>query len=437
MGAVLAISGIKGAYIVYHGVPGCNTIVTHVRTDMAPLGSYTNMILTGVNHDNLIMGTSVERLRQALKFVKATMKKTPPLLAIVNADAIALVGDDIVGQAKLFEQETGIPALAIDMPGMKGWDIVGYDTVFQKLLSRFARKEKATTNTEKVNLIAPYLLSSQNWIFDLEAIKKILNRMGIQINCVLTRNTTIDEIKNFSSASINIMLTSEDMPLFQKESELLGVPSFGQDLPLPYGIINSEDWCIAIAEKMGKIDQARKMLEEDALFVKRILGLNYSFTWESNLLMQKRACVIGRAQFAASLARMLYYDFDAYPLVVALQAATPGCIRRSRALLDSIIKDGIEMMILDNPTYMEIARAIKEMEIDFVLGTRIEKPLIEGMRIPHLSIGSAYHFQSFRFIPYPYVGYEGSLYLTQELGLVMEEMFQEKDKWRALLFKGI
>ena len=59
------------------------------------------------------------------------------------------------------------------------------------------------------------------------------------------------------------------------------------------------------------------------------------------------------------------------------------------------------------------------------------------MRIPHLNIGGAYYFQAFRFVPYPYVGYKGMLYLFQELGLVMADMFQERDKWRGLLYENI
>lgn len=437
MGAVLALSGVKGMQIVYHGAPGCNTIVGHVRTDQAPLGAYTGMILTGPRHDHIIMGTSIERLRQTLKFLKATARTKPTVLSIVNADATALIGDDIVGSAKAFEQETGIPSIAIDAPGMKGWDTIGYDIVYKELLAKFAKKEGIQKREDTINIICPYGLWSQNWIFDFEAIKELLNKMDIKVNCTLTRNTTIEEIKNFASAKMNIMLTNEGLPLFTKESEKLGVYNFGHNLPLPYGISNTEDWCMAIAEEMGKTEKAQQVLKESSEKVKSIIGLNYSFTWQANLMMQKRVAIIGRAGFAASIARSLYYDFDTYPSLVALQAGTHQAFDTSKRLLDPIIKDNIEINILENPPYLKLAQTIRDGEIDFVIGSRVDKQLIESMRIPHLSLGGAYYFLSYRYIPYPYVGYEGSLYLAQELAQVLTDMFHEKEKWKALLYKEL
>jgi nitrogenase molybdenum-iron protein alpha/beta subunit len=437
MGALLALSGIKGIQMVYHGPPGCNTIAGHVRTDQVLLGSYSGLILTGPRHDHIIMGTSIDRLRQALKFLKATLKVKPSVLAIVNADATALIGDDIVGAARGFETETGIPSLAIDAPGMRGWDVAGYDIVYSQLLLKFAKRDGISKREDAVNIVCPYGLWSQNWVFDFEAIKRMLADIGIQINCVLTRDTSIEDIKNFRAAKLNILLTDEALPLFTKESERLGVYNFGAELPLPYGICNMEEWYLAIAEAMGKAEKAQEVMRKGVREVKKILGMNYSFTWQANLMMQKRAAVIGRSSFAASIARSLYYDFDTYPGIVALQAGSSQALETSKRLLEPILRDEVDIRILENPPYFELAKAINESEIDFVVGSRADKQLIESMRIPHLSLGSAYYFMSFRYVPYPYVGYEGMLYLAQEFAQVMTEMFHEKEKWKALLFKGL
>ena len=435
MGAVLAVSGIDGVEIAFHGPSGCYTVATHVRTDQGPLGSYSSMSPSGITEDNLVMGTSMEKLKQLIKFTK--LKPKPNLLAIVNTDATAITGDDIIGQSKKFEEDTGIPTIAVDAPGMKGWDVVGYDLTYKALLSKFAKGDGVEKKPNSINIIAPYMLSSQNWIFDFEEIRSILNRLGLEINCVLTRNTKIADVQNFAAAEANLMLTAEELPHFNKETERLGVKSFGADLPLPYGLINTEGWVSGLAKELGKEKEAEALLKEGAKKVKRVLGFNYSYTWLANLLMQKRAAVIGRAAFAACIARMLFYDMDTYPEVVALQAGTPQAMDRAKKLLAEVEKDGCPIRIMENPSYIEFARAIKDSEIDFVIGSRIEKSLIEGMRFPHLSLGSAGYFQSFRFVPYPYLGYEGVLYLLQELAAVMEDMMHEQDMWRTLRYKNI
>lgn len=96
----------------------------------------------------------------------------------------------------------------------------------------------------------------------------------------------------------------------------------------------------------------------------------------------------------------------------------------------------MSVKILINPPYIEFARAVKEAEVDFVLGSSIEKTLIEGMGITHHAIGSSYYFNIFRYLPIPYVEYEGILYLLQELVLVMEDMFHEREAWKKLCYKS-
>ncbi|MFB0565493.1 MAG: nitrogenase component 1 [Candidatus Aminicenantaceae bacterium] len=105
--------------------------------------------------------------------------------------------------------------ISVDAPGFKGWDITGYDLTYRTLLTRFA-KTGVTKKPDTVNIVGPYLLASQNWLFDFEGIKDLLNRLGIGVNCVITRNTKIEDIENFSAAQFNLILTNEDLPIFTK-----------------------------------------------------------------------------------------------------------------------------------------------------------------------------------------------------------------------------
>ena len=116
-----------------------------------------------------------------------------------------------------------------------------------------------------------------------------------------------------------------------------------------------------------------------------------------------------------------------YPEVVSLQAASKESVDGAKKLFGSMEKDGMSPQILANPPHIEFARACREGEVNFVLGSRIEKTLIEGMGIAHHAIGSSYYFNSFKYLPMPYVGYEGILYLLQELCLTMEDMFHERE----------
>jgi len=80
-----------------------------------------------------------------------------------------------------------------------------------------------------------------------------------------------------------------------------------------------------------------------------------------------------------------------YPEVIALQAATKESVDGAKKLFESMEKDGMSPKVLVNPAYVEFARAVGEAEVDFVLGSRIEKTLIGGMGIAHHAIGSSYY----------------------------------------------
>jgi nitrogenase molybdenum-iron protein alpha/beta subunit len=150
-------------------------------------------------------------------------------------------------------------------------------------------------------------------------------------------------------------------------------------------------------------------------------------------MLQKRAALIGRAHFIASMAN----DMAIYPEVVALQAATKESVDGATKPIKAMEKDEMSPKVLINPAYVEFARAVREAEVDLVLGSRIEKTLMEGMGIAHHAIGSSYYFNTLRYLPVPYVGYEGILYLLQELGLGTEDMFHEREAWKRLCYKNI
>ena len=130
----------------------------------------------------------MDKLRQLLKFIRLESehaKRKPSLLAIVNTDSTAITGDDMVGAAKMFEKETGVSSISVDAPGFKGQDVTGYDLAYRTLLTKFA-KPGVTKKSDSVNIIALYLLASQNWLFDFEGIKDLFN-FGTKLKIYMIR----------------------------------------------------------------------------------------------------------------------------------------------------------------------------------------------------------------------------------------------------------
>ena len=94
----------------------------------------------------------------------------------------------------------------------------------------------------------------------------------------------------------------------------------------------------------------------------------------------------------------------------------------------------MDFTVLENPTYYQLGEAVREANVDFVIGSMQDKPLFKGLGIAHLSIGGFYYFNNYNFVPWPLVGVKGSLRLISEISKVVDEAFYETEAWKKLNF---
>jgi nitrogenase molybdenum-iron protein alpha/beta subunit len=433
-GAVVTASGVAGACIVFHGPSGCYTVATHLRTDQAFYGgAYTTVVPSGPLEPELIMGFGVDKAREAAEFGLATAK--PSILFIINTTPTSITGDNIKGVAVDLEEKFKVPAIALDVPGHKGGFATGSDITMSALLDKFAT-EGGTKESDAVNIIGPFLSGSRLWQFDYAEAASLLQRLGLKVNCTLTRNTPLKDIQSYPKAQLDLLFTYEPMPLLSEHSRKFGISRL-PPLPLPYGLANTEEWMMAIAKEFGRTDRVEKALREDVELIRSVLRFNYNYTWFNQIIMQRHIGLAGDAPFAASLARFFYYDLNVYPDVIALYAETHEALKAAHEVLKPLEEEQPSIEILDNPLQIELARKVKEAKVDFFVGTLQEKALMESINIPCLVLGGPYFHAAQRYVPWPYLGYKGILNLYQELTLLEELMIYEKDKWKAMKYDYI
>lgn len=428
-GASQAISGLKGSAIIIHGSPGCAWMARWMRSDQA-LTNYCPAIATGLLEHEIIFGGK-EKLTKLVEWALTTWK--PGQLFILQGCSGSLINDPVEIVVADFEKSHKIPIIYLDTGGFRGLEATGNDMVFSAMLDRFSK----TSSGEKkgtVNIIAPYLSGSNNWPFDLEEIKRLLNLLGLKINCILTYNTSVEEVERFSEAEADIFLTFEELSQLKDYEEEHGIKRLGLDLPLPIGIANTEDWFYGIAKEFGKEEKAREVFKEERTILEP-LKYHYNATWVQTWMANKYASVIGPSTWAASFANFLYFDMAAFPAVIALYGETEESMGRARKILGGLTKY-YDPLILENPLYIQAIDAIRECHVDFAIGQTQEKSLLEGHGIPHLSLAGVHTiFGAFNFIPYPSTGIRGVLYLLSMMGRLIEHTFHEPLRWQDLRFR--
>lgn len=429
-GAVAAISGLKGSAIIIHGPPGCGWTGRWARSDFA-IDNWVPLVADNLLQHNLIFGGS-QKLRDAAKWAVERWK--PKQLFIIAGCAGSLITDPMSEVAAEVEKSSGIPIITLDAPGFKGLVATGMDDAFVKILNRFAENGKESERGS-VNLIAPYLMGSANWVYDLTEIRSLLEAIGIKVNCVLTYNTTVDEVGRFNRAQSNIYLTYEELPNLRKYEEEHGLERLGQNLPLPIGAANTERWYLNLAEHFGKGKEASKLLQEQAMSLK-YLKFHYNCTWVSTWVSNKYAVIVGPATWAASYANFAYFDMTIYPAVIALYGESKQSMERAKETLADLTKY-YAPIILENPLYIQLVEAVKECNPEFAIGQTQEKSLLESHGIPHISLaGLQTVLGGFNFIPYPSVGIKGILYQLTMLARLLEHTFYEPEKWAGLRYCG-
>ena len=274
-------------------------------------------------------------------------------------------------------------------------------------------------------------MGSANWPFDIDHIVELLEAAGVTVNLVLSRNLKFSDLQRFSSAEANLLLTYDEMPDFERKSEALGVPTLTDDLVLPYGIGNTEEWLLHLAGRFGNPESAKRYLVEQMADVKKILHRNYNFSWMASFLSDKYVAVCGYAPFAAAIARYLFHDLNIRVKVVGLWSETEPGLQKAQRVLEPL-GDYLDFTVLENPTYFQLGQAVKDAAVDFVIGSMQDKPLFKGLGVAHLNLGGFYYFNNYNFVPWPLVGVKGSLRLFSEICKVVDEAFYESEAWKKL-----
>lgn len=427
VGATLTASGIKNAVIIFHGISGCNIEANHFRSDQIPGGNYVPIIPIGLNEADCVLGGReklINTLRTSIKQA-ISRNKPPEIVFVLTSDATSIVGDDIYSAAKLVEEETGVKIIALDTPGFAGGLVHGTDLALAELV-QFSKNRLKDTPPCKINLIAPHLIGSKNWTNDTDEIIRLLEAAGIEVNLNLCRNFEMKNICNFGEAKYNYVLSSEELINFEKICAEYSSEILKDNLPLPIGVANTEEWLLKISEKFDTQEKAKEILAKDAEFIQKQLKFNYNFSWITTLMYGKKCGLLAHAKFGASLARCLLWDFGIFPKVMGLIAETERAKKEALELLEEI-KNQAEFNVLINPSYFEYGNALRQAEVDFAIGSIQDKPLCLGHKIPHLSLSGFNFFNQYNFIPYPYFGIRGVLGLLTELSRIMEETFYCKE----------
>ena len=332
-----------------------------------------------------IMGSDEEFLEEAETLIRKN--DDAELIFIIGTPVPAIVGSDLVYMAAQLQNKIEKPILSIPTAGFESY----YSGVYQTLIllaKTFLSAQKKDLN--QINLIG-YTPLSLGYESNLDEFLLALELEGIKVRGLPRNTRTLEEFRELSAASLNIVLTHESIGLAQYMEKNF-------DIPYIAGLPIGRSGLMNLLEKIGN--------EFGRTF--RIPAKSSSEEKYQNI---KKALVIGEPLFASSLAQCLKEDFG-------LERVIPISAQEQERKLKKSYNDSS----LDEVQYISEEIKLKEFVENFrpdaIFGDPMYKkflPMKESqyIEIPHVGLSG----RLYKDMPVAFVGEHGYNWIKEQLNL--------------------
>jgi nitrogenase molybdenum-iron protein beta chain len=365
-----------------------------------------------------------ERLREQIQTTIEVMDGD--LYVVLSGCMVEMIGDDLDAVVSEFAEEEK-PILAVHTPSFRGNSYLGYDLVLSALVKKYITKQNSK-KALKVNVLGIVPSLDVFWEGNLKEIKRLLNRLGLEVNTFFGEGETLQDIKNAGNASLNIVLSDvfgvQTAEVFQ---ELHDIPYITTDLPI--GAHATEDFIRKIA---GKLNIATYVTDE---VIKSEKNLFYSYIERladiyNDIDLQRYAIVIGDSNYAPAITRFLSDELGWLPeLTIVTDLLEEGQKEKIVSRLDSL-KSGLKANVKFDHNTSSVKRFITEiwernhneryydsMTPTVIIGSVLERDVAAQFNFPLLT--ASFPITNRIVLNTAYAGINGGLSLTEDILSIM------------------
>ncbi len=267
-GALATLTQIKGAVVVAHGPESCSHIASQsiisagirlfnqkgllLRQQLTPA-----IISSNMGETEVIYGGR----ESLLATLETAVAERPEAIFVITTCPSGVIGDNPQAAIEEIRQRCpDIPIVAVTTDGNLQGDYM------QGVLNGCF--EGAATLIDSAISPAPYrvnILAEKNIAFNAESnfqiISALLSELGIAVNCRFVRNTSVDELRNFANASLNLPAYTDYLGRVMTEfiGARVNIPT--ASLPFPVGFSESVRWLEEIAAFFGREAAAKQCID--------------------------------------------------------------------------------------------------------------------------------------------------------------------------------
>jgi len=409
LGGVNAVlSAVNRVVPIYHSGPGCCMQTTAGEAGQASgrMPFYVSGVstpCTNMLERDVVFG-GIDRLRETIKGSIEIMEADAYF--VLSGCTSGIIGDDINSITEEFRKQN-LPVYPIETPGFLGESYRGYEIAFTAFLKHIVKPAERQKHLVNLFGIMPY--HDPFWEGNLEELTRILEKLGLQVNTFFTRHQGIQDIRNSSAASLNIIISPWLLKSAAQEyTERFGVP-FLRWPGLPIGASDTSAFIRAVAKALQIEKRAEAVIKNEEDYVYSYLETAIgSLSW-------KQFAVVGDANTVVGVTRFLANDYSFTPVVSIITDPVfrPEDIERIKEQLRSLDYARPPKIVFETDQWKIQKELESHEEITLLIGSTNEREFAMQQGIQCNVI--TYPITDRLIFNRTYAGYRGSLTFVEDL----------------------
>ncbi len=363
--------------------------------------------------DGQTMGMGVNKLPDTLRQVYRDHK--PGLIVIACTCSSTLLQEDLGALAKSADIPAETEVLVYAPNPYRVEEDEAADGLLTLMVEKFATTALSPTERPSVNIIGPISLGFHNRQ-DLISLKRMLTTMGLDVNVVFPLDASLADVKNLPRAWATIAPYREMGHDAARRLETLhGIPAV---TTAPIGVMATRQWVRETLGAVARYAQAHGLAfdpREPALAAFSMDQKSapstlpwFSYTADTQSFSSRKAFVFGDFTHAAALTRVLSTEMD-----IQVVGAGTYDLKRGEEFKQTVAPYTDNTII--SIEFEEVRKRIAALAPDVVLGSQMERHTSAGFDIPCAVISNPTHIEDFPLGYQPFLGYDGSNFLTDRL----------------------
>jgi len=391
VGAMRIATAMKGVHYVLHAPQGdtyADLLFTMIeRRDERPPVTYTTFQARDLGSD------TAELFKSACRDAYARFQ--PQAMIVGSSCTAELIQDDAGGLARALNLP--IPVMPLELPSYQKKENWGAAETFFQMVRTLAAKTgeepapRLSPAQPRCNIRGPTALGFRHRD-DVVEVQRLLAALGVAVNVTAPLGATPEDLRRLPDADFNVVLYPEIAGVAAAWLErTYGQP---QVRTVPIGLGATKDFIQEVANLAG-VDPAPALSPAGAR------SSWWSRSVDSNYLTRKRVFIFGDATHAVAAARIASEE-------LGFEVVGLGCYNREFAREVRAAAEGYGLTALITEDYLEVERAIAEIQPELVLGTQMERHIAKRLRIACAVISAPSHVQDFPARYSPQMGFEGA-----------------------------